>query len=452
MDGQTGPPGGDLLRSAQQELASLRGDLYAAQRACRDKDMALNQLGAEREALLARLRDLDDALSATDARARLVPGLESRCAEMKDLVVRLGKENQTAKDALQAAESDLREERRCRELADTAAARAEAEQKRIQREKEAIAAQLRVSEQQVAEAEEEQCRAEADAADARRELKALQAPGATATETGVEGGPAMDELQRELEAERSRTDDLSAALGASRAATSSTRVELQKANDRITELQKDLASTQEALEAKTENDSQAPTSAGQSLESTEFSESVEEPGLGEQHKEQIAALRKKVNTLKLSRDKLLFEVDRQSVGIETLQAEKQALQGELEDCRSASKLWEASAQQALAQVEKVKDMLEESAKWKKDDQGFQDGEQAQATEGVPTPDANTVEEQLLEERARAVALDCKLRQVGATLVQAMQGNMQMRRSWLPVLHGIESRLMQLASSGVEFAD
>ena len=55
------------------------------------------QLAAERTVLLSRMRDLDEALVEADAKTRQLPEMESRVAEMKDLVLRLGKENQAVK-------------------------------------------------------------------------------------------------------------------------------------------------------------------------------------------------------------------------------------------------------------------------------------------------------------------------------------------------------------------
>lgn len=57
----------------------------------------LVQVVADRDAMYSRVRELEAALSTASAEARKVPDLESRCVEMKDLVVRLGKESQTTK-------------------------------------------------------------------------------------------------------------------------------------------------------------------------------------------------------------------------------------------------------------------------------------------------------------------------------------------------------------------
>lgn len=64
---------------------------------------------------------------------------------------------------------------------------------------------------------------------------------------------------------------------------------------------------------------------------------------------------------KTSRDKLLFEVDRQSVEVETLLAEITAVNGDLSDTRKVTGYWQRQSKSSLKQIEKLKDMLEESS-------------------------------------------------------------------------------------------
>ena len=90
--------------------------------------------------------------------------------------------------------------------------------------------------------------------------------------------------------------------------------------------------------------------------------------------------------------------------------------------------------------------------WKTAHERGVDGDKAVGSTEGSRFGVGAIEEQLIEERAHSVALDHKLRQLGGQLVQTMQSSQQLRRSWLPVLHGIEARLMHLAGSGVELAD
>lgn len=70
-----------------------------------------------------------------------------------------------------------------------------------------------------------------------------------------------------------------------------------------------------------------------------------------------------VSRLKASRDKLLEQVDKQWEEMDRLAAENKAASDELDAVRCASAGWEAQAQEGLAQAERLKEMLEEAARW-----------------------------------------------------------------------------------------
>lgn len=75
------------------------------------------------------------------------------------------------------------------------------------------------------------------------------------------------------------------------------------------------------------------------------------------------SLRTQVAKLKGSRDKLLAQIDKQWEEMDRLAAEHKSVADELERARAVAEGWEAQAQDGLAHVERLKEMLEEAASW-----------------------------------------------------------------------------------------
>jgi hypothetical protein len=136
--------------------------------------------------------------------------------------------------------------------------------------------------------------------------------------------------------------------------------------------------------------------------------------------------------------------------MERVGSENRALGEELERVRGACDAWEAQAQDALAHVERLKDMLEEAAGW--------EGARVAANNSSSTGAAgggegcsqlakqHEVEAALLAERARSSELELQLRALAAELLRSQQASMAMGRAVLPVLSGIEHRLVNMGYS------
>lgn len=69
----------------------------------------------------------------------------------------------------------------------------------------------------------------------------------------------------------------------------------------------------------------------------------------------------KATAYKNSRNKLLLELNRQSVDIDELQADKATIQHDLEVSRKLTRYWQHQSNEALSQMERLKDMLAEGA-------------------------------------------------------------------------------------------
>lgn len=90
----------------------------------------------------------------------------------------------------------------------------------------------------------------------------------------------------------------------------------------------------------------------------------------------------------------------------------------------------------IAQVDKLKELLEESAAW-----GSAAGAQGQGLGGKSAAEvAVALQSQLLREKARAADLELGARALAAELVRAQHASVSIGRSVLPVLCGIEHRL------------
>ncbi|GMH41835.1 hypothetical protein BSKO_09745 [Bryopsis sp. KO-2023] len=420
------------------ELHNANANLAESQR-------ALGQVIAENQGLKTRLGDLEALLGDLSKEASKVNNLEEECGALQAAFQRCQKENQNLRDSVRIAEDELRSEMRKREAAEIATAQAEAEKRRFQSGRDDLAAQLRLANEKVREAEEEQCRAEGEAAAVKRELQSRQR---TDNESGGSGDIAA--LQQELEVERSRTDGLVSALAKVQSEAQSKTTELKKATIRIRELEAGMAAgglqsvgeISQASSPRTEvkSVSEGINTAPSSVASPESQQGSQEAS--EELRNEVGKLRRKIGVLKNSRDKLLFEVDRQSVEVEAMHAEMFAVKQELEDARKFSNYWKAHTANSVDRIEKLKDMLEESAKWSMNLQ----------SEGPSGKMQGDLEGELMQERAFAADLDKEVKKLTLQLVDSSQQNQQLKRSWLPVLHGIESNLMQLASSAADAVD
>ncbi|GLC43419.1 hypothetical protein PLESTM_001471400 [Pleodorina starrii] len=151
--------------------------------------------------------------------------------------------------------------------------------------------------------------------------------------------------------------------------------------------------------------------------------------------EDVARLRQQVGRLKASRDKLLLEIDKQWGEIERLSSENGSLADELRAQRALAANWERQAQDGIAQVEQLKDLLEDSARW---------GPAAAAAGAAGAAvTVQSLEAELLGEKARATELELQLRAVAAELLRCQHSSLDLGKSFLPMMAGVEKRLAEL---------
>jgi DNA repair exonuclease SbcCD ATPase subunit len=178
-------------------------------------------------------------------------------------------------------------------------------------------------------------------------------------------------------------------------------------------------------------------------------------GSEEELRAEVVRLSHKVAALKASRDKLLSELDSHSEDINQLMTERYALQQELAEIREVAAKWEAQAQDSLLYIDRLKDLLEESAQWQPE-AVLQAAGQAAAggahANGIATQTSSIggeaqgdVYAALLKEQAHCAELEVQVRALCAELTRSHHAQQDIGRSLMPVLSGIENKLLQLHS-------
>lgn len=197
---------------------------------------------------------------------------------------------------------------------------------------------------------------------------------------------------------------------------------------------------------------------------------------------EIAELKDQIKQLSFGRDKLTKELDLQVEETDRLTIENAALTQAMLNARKMCMAWEGQTNNSLIQIDRLKDLLEESAQWRSPSQKLssleeeagsagkgtkgneKEGGHAQSSSGEGGEAAGTasagvggstpltrdtasllenLEAQLMEERSKAAQLEVCLRAVAAEVTRASTITSDLQNSTLPLLAGMEARLNQL---------
>ncbi|CAL8464239.1 g3774 [Coccomyxa elongata] len=424
------------MTSIGDEKNALRAELYAARRSVGSLEQSLSKVTEERDGLAQKLQHLQ-SLDCT--------------GEVQQLQAALKAES----DARKSAEEVLQ--------------KITLERQRLQRARDELATNLLAAQQRAQEAEEDLQRAEEQTAAATAELRILQTrlSGDRAERArDSQNDAANNEMSQDLEVERSRNAVLAAALSSAKAEREHAQAEAAAARQRVQQLEQQLQYANCAGPPPPRLPDPSVTSNGP-LSVAQPAPSQDGATDPEALVKQIATFRRQVLQLKTSRDKLLSELDIQFIEAERLGNENSALSQALQEQLEAAGTWERQAQEACAQLERLKDLLEESAQWRREpptppsraepgeDGVPTTGEQETATEGDKgQADKQYVqahildlEQRLMQESARSAALDLQVRALCAELHRAAHATAGLGRSVLPALNGIESRISQALSAG-----
>jgi hypothetical protein len=158
-----------------------------------------------------------------------------------------------------------------------------------------------------------------------------------------------------------------------------------------------------------------------------------------------AQLQERVAVLKGARDRLLAALDGQAAEAERLAAESAALGEALGEAQACNASWEAAAQAGLAQSERLKELLEESAAWEPPVTGAAHAPEGNGGGGGAAAAAaqrrcEALEREALLQRARCAELETQVRALCAELTRAAGASAAARRAVLPALGGVEARL------------
>eukprot|EP00210_Caulerpa_lentillifera_P008040 g7677.t1 len=144
------------------------------------------------------------------------------------------------------------------------------------------------------------------------------------------------------------------------------------------------------------------------------------------------AAQKQITTLKASRDKLLFELDRLSVELEFYQSNNEVLKEQSKEHQLLASYWKQQSLESHRQVNQLKDMLDESS-------------EACFVQKLP-------EGEILAAVSKQVKKQQELEELTQKLINSEHQNKTLRQSWLPALRQLEARLMELNSAATDAFD
>lgn len=322
--------------------------------------------------------------------------------------------------------------------------------------REDLSAQLRAVKRRLREVEEEQYKAEEDAAALRAELNMLQRQEEQHQNSGIPSSSVTMEHLRAMEQEMANI-----------------KVELQEAVRQRQEEQQKLAAEKEhsallmtekqQLEEKllvvTEKISGHISEKNGEENSSTAENQKQEKG---KHDQQVRDLAMMVERLESGRQKLLSEIDTQSLEIERLFVENANLSSGLKDMTSVASQWENQVQECLKQNAELRVMLEKlrteqantvsklpmhivdavSSKEITNDneKGIEKGivgHTVYATENLK------LKGELAKTQTKSEALTAQVMQLSVELKRSVQAYNSLARLYKPILWNIENRLIQM---------
>eukprot|EP00775_Hariotina_reticulata_P013324 gene13324-13453_t len=447
-----------LVQEAQQEIGNLRAELYSTRRLAEERRQGLDAMTNARDQLAAVVHQLEERVQQMHGHLMQLPVLQQELQNLQELHKRLQRDSEAQLQARRILETELQDERAGRSAAEEARAKAEAERSRLQLAQDDMMSQLRVARQKAADAEDEQLKAEEEAAVLRRELGVLQSQGSlgAAGPAPAAGGHTQHDsiaasFQTELDAQHARVAVLTEALG---------KVKVQGGS--VGRAAKGSATSFDAIDENSGDEAAAVL------------------------EEQVELLMSKLVVLKKSRDRMLAQLDRQSLENEQLLVDCQALADSAQAAQQECQQWQEQARDALATVAWLQDLLAESASWEASTAaaagtaaaactmpepgvssavGSQDvletndrpgaaeaaaaGGSAHGQAGGGTGTASEVTRlhaALLQEQSKLTQRDLQVRVLSAQLLRAYGAYRGVARSLVPVLSSVEGRLLSLKAA------
>lgn len=316
--------------------------------------------------------------------------------------------------------------------------------------REDLSAQLRAVKRRLREVEEEQYKAEEDAATLRAELNMLQRQEEQHQSSGIPSSSVTMEHLRAMEQEMAKIKvELQEAirqrqveqqkLAAEKEHTALLMIEKQQLEEKL------LAATVKISGHTSEKNDEGDSSTAENQK--------QEKG---KHDQQLRDLAMMVERLESGRQKLLSEIDMQSLEIERLFVENANLSAGLKDMTSVASQWENQVQECLKQNAELRVALQKLR-----------AEQANTVSELPLQDAVSSKEitdnddkqivghavyatenlklkgELAKTQTKSEALTAQVMQLSVELKRTVQAYDALVRLYKPILWNIENRLIQM---------
>ncbi|KAJ6715972.1 hypothetical protein OIU74_008666 [Salix koriyanagi] len=311
--------------------------------------------------------------------------------------------------------------------------------------REDLSAQLRTLKKRLKEAEEEQYRAEEDAAALRAELNSMQQQAMTNQFGGISSmGISHDQVQS-LEKE----------LAGLKSELQQASLLRQQEQQRLIEEQARISALASEKQELVEKLAALSRTVSVSEKSVPKAFTVEEK---EKLEKQLHDMAIAVERLESSRQKLLMEIDSQSLEIEKLFEENSSLSSSCQEATSIAKQWENQLKDCLKQNEELRAILDklrtEQSNVLSNDREILGGSAEIQRDGVTETGSQayateifSLKGQLAKEQSRAEALSAEVMQLSAKLQQATQAYSGLARLYKPVLRNIEGSLIKMKNDG-----
>eukprot|EP01018_Ginkgo_biloba_P034502 Gb_28872 [translate_table: standard] len=318
--------------------------------------------------------------------------------------------------------------------------------------REDLSAQLRAVKKRLREVEEEQYKAEEDAAALRAEVNMLQRQEEQQQNSNLPSSTITPEHFRAMEQEMA---NMKVQLQEALRLRQQEQQRLAEEKERFTLLVTEKELLQEKLEVATKKSLEpASEQAGEGNSSTAENKKHEKG----KHDQQLRDLALMVERLENGRQKIIAEIDAQSLEIERLFVENASLSDGLKEMTGVAAQWESQVQECLKQNAELRVMLDKLRTERVNTVSAPSlyNEDAKLTKeiteenlsgingnGVYATENSKLKAELAKTQTKAETLAAQVMQLSVELKHTVQAYNGLTRLYNPVLWNIENRLIQM---------
>uniref|UniRef100_A0A453IF14 Uncharacterized protein n=1 Tax=Aegilops tauschii subsp. strangulata TaxID=200361 RepID=A0A453IF14_AEGTS len=316
--------------------------------------------------------------------------------------------------------------------------------------KEDTLAQLRSMKKRLREAEEEQYRAEEDSASLRAQLNTLQQQVMSNSYSGYAVGTSSEQtlaMEKEIQDLQAQLKQESLLRQQEQQKLAEESLLRQQDQQRLAEEQSRTTSL--AVEKREMEEKIAALTKKSSEEASEFAARKAFSMDREKLENQLHDMALMVERLEGSRQKLLMEIDSQSLEIENLFEENSVLSTSYQEAMSVTMEWENQVKDCLKQNEELrlhleKLRIEQANLLKTNNTSVQlDGQSETSIPPELVTENLSLKDELVKEQSRSEGLSAEIMKLSAQLRKAVQAQNNLTRLYRPVLKDIEGNLMKM---------